>query len=190
MNDSLSDNPEGEHSSSEQCLPEPQFVDKITSIPPGPWLGDSGFVQVLLSPSTSLIKPDWNLKLAPDLSSIAIMVLLLGCTTAKAGSDLLCKGCLEYRCISLEEPGAEHPRDREQSYTPVIVCALFLCSHKGILGHIMCLFLLRCFCSLRLSPLPKLFVTVLEQEFPLGQTAGKLSGDHEHFDAFAAVFPA
>lgn len=118
------------------------------------------------------------------------MVLLLGCTTAKAGSDLLCKGCLEYRCISLEEPGAEHPRDREQSYTPVIVCALFLCSHEGILGHIMCLFLLRCFCSLRLSPLPKLFVTVLEQEFPLGQTAGKLSGDHEHFDAFAAVFPA
>lgn len=36
-------------------------------------------------------------------------------------------------------------------------------------------------------PLPKLIVTVLEQACPLGQIAGKLLEDHEHFDAFATV---
>ena len=44
------------------------FVNKITSILQGPWLGDSGFVQVLLSPSTSLTKLNGNPKVAPNLS--------------------------------------------------------------------------------------------------------------------------
>lgn len=33
-------------------------------------------------------------------------------------------------------------------------------------------------------------MTVLEQACPLGQIVGKLSEDHEHFEAFAAVLLA
>lgn len=74
-------------------------------------------------------------------------------------------------------------------YTPATVGALFLCSHESGLGLFMAFLLLRCFCSLQLSPLSKLILTVLEQACPLGQIAGKLTEDHEHFDVFAAVLP-
>lgn len=54
----------------------------------------------------------------------------------------------------------------------------------------MCFFLLGCFCSLQLSPLPEPTVTVLEHACPSGQIAGKLKEGHEHLGAFAAVLPA
>lgn len=77
----------------------------------------------------------------------------------------------------------------EQRYTPVTAGALLLCSQESLLGLTMGFFFLRCFCSLQLSPLSKLIVTVLEQASPLGQIAGKLTEEQEHFDVFAAVLP-
>lgn len=70
------------------------FVNKITSMLQEPWLGDNGFVWVLLSPSTSLIKPNWNPKLVPKLSSE------LSSTAVFQPRDLPCRGCLKYQaCV-------------------------------------------------------------------------------------------
>lgn len=73
--------------------------------------------------------------------------------------------------------------------TPLLLFARYFCAPTRASWDISCFFLLRCFCCLQLSPLPKLIVTVLEQACALGQIVGKLSEDHEHFDAFAAVLP-
>lgn len=44
------------------------FVSKITFVLEEPWLGDTNFVQVVLSPSSSLVKLNRNPKLTPNLS--------------------------------------------------------------------------------------------------------------------------
>lgn len=167
------------------------FVNKITSILQRLWLGVSGFVQVLLSLSTSLTKLNRNPNLTPNLSWIARLVLLSSMAVLQPRQAGICFTGAAWSTERVYFPGGTRGwapvwRCWDQSYTPVIVCTLFLCSNESILGHIVCFFLLRCFCSLQLSPLPKLIVTVLEQACP-GQIAGKLLEDHEHFDAFAAV---
>lgn len=149
-----------------------------------PWLGDHGFVWVLLSPSTSLIKLNWNPKLVPKLSSeLSSMAVLQSrqpgiCLAGVASST---------KCVNF--PGeAEAVSAGTRGWAPVCWCwdtqiqyqypgtvgALFLCSHHSLLGLTMGCFFLRCFCSLQLSLLSKLIVTVLEQACPLGQIAGKL----------------
>lgn len=172
------------------------FVNKITSMLQEPWLGDHGFVRVLLSPSTSLIKLNWNPKLVPKLGSgLSSMPVF----QSRQPGICLAEVAWSTKCVHF--PGGAEAASGgtrgwtsvchcwEQRYTPVIIGALFLCSHGSVLGLIMGFFLLRCFFSLQLSPLSKLIVTVLEQACPLGQIAGKLTGDHEHFDVFAAVLP-
>lgn len=69
------------------------FVNKITFVLEEPWLEDTNFVQVILSPSTSLVKLNWNPKLTPNLSKIATWVQAGICLPGAAW------------CISPEERG-------------------------------------------------------------------------------------